>query len=74
MLFKYVRRIKWLTGIRLGVLTLGVRRTLRWDAMAACVRVRRTLGGACCVHATLVAAIREDSLMMIAAIYYNCNF
>jgi hypothetical protein len=41
-----VRQIKWLTGGQLGALMLGVVRTLRRDAIAACMRVRRTLEGA----------------------------
>ncbi len=44
---------------------------LRTDAIVACVRVRVTLGGACSVHVTFVAAVGEDSLMMIAEIYYK---
>ncbi len=42
---------------------------LRGDAIVAGVHVRGTLGA--CVHVTLVAAIGEDSLMMIAEIYYD---
>ncbi len=53
-----------MTGAQLGALMLGLGRTLRRDAIASCVYVRRTLEGACCVHATLVPAIGEDSLMM----------
>ncbi len=42
---------------------------LRKDTIEACVSIRRTLGGACCVHVTSVAAIEEDSLMMQTEIY-----
>jgi hypothetical protein len=65
-LFIHMRWIKWLTGVQLGALTLGVRRALRRDAIAAGVRVRRTLEGACCV-----AAIGEYSLLMIAEVYFK---
>jgi hypothetical protein len=39
-------------------------RHLGRDSMVAYVRVRVTLGGACCVHVTLVVAIWEDNLTL----------
>jgi hypothetical protein len=48
-----------------GVLTFGVRGTLKMGQHMACLHVRGTPGGTCSVHITLMAAIGENSLMII---------
>ncbi len=53
-----------MAGAQLGPLMLGVKMTLRTDAVAACVHVRRVLGSACCMHAIFVVAIGEDRQMV----------
>ncbi len=52
--------------VRCAYICVG--RALRRYAIAACVHVRRTLGNLSSVHTIMVAAIGEDSLMMIVEI------
>ncbi len=57
---------------QLGALMLVVRGLYNVCHSGMWLCQRDALGSACCVHVTLVAAINEDSLMMIAEIYYKC--